>query len=162
MARWQRYRSPFLGKSSPVHFFWGSFDLALTVFSGRRARERQGADHITKEAYSHEEISCGFWPGDERFPAPAFYSYTYPEPPGLATASIRPPEAFYSKELGECLLRYDDVRSASSPEQALLEFFQSAYEAGATLGQWDRETLERHEQVGGDLPGNCQEVIDNC
>src|SRR5439155_5659174 len=79
----QRHRSPFLGKSSPVHFFWGSFDLALTVFSGRGAPERQGADRITQEAYSHEEISCGFWPGDERFPTPAFYSYTYPEPPGL-------------------------------------------------------------------------------
>ena len=139
----QRYRSPFLGKSSPVHFFWGSFDLALTVFSGRGAPERQGADRITQEAYSHEEISCGFWPGDERFPTPAFYSYTYPEPPGLGTTSILPAAAFYSQELGEFFLRYDDVRSASSPEQALLEFFQSTYEAGATLGQWDREALER-------------------
>ena len=139
----QRYRSPFLGKSSPVHFFWGSFDLALTVFSGRGAPQRQGADRITQAAYSHEEISCGFWPGDERFQTPAFYSYTYPEPPGLGTASILPAAAFYSQELGEFFLRYDDVRSASSPEQALLEFFQSTYEAGATLGQWDREALER-------------------
>ncbi len=139
----QRYRSPFLGKSSPVHFFWGSFDLALTFFSGRRAPERPGADRMTREAYSHEVISCGFWPGDDRFPAPAFYAYTSPEPPGLKTASIRPATAFYSQELGEFLLRYDDVRSASSPEQALLEFFQSTYEAGARLAQWDREALER-------------------
>ena len=139
----ERYRSHFLGKSSPVHFFWGSFDLALTVFSGRRAPERQGADRITREAYSHEEISCGFWPGDDRFPAPAFYSYTYPEPPGLKTASILPAAAFYSPELGEFLLRYDDMRSAPSPEQALLEFIQSTYNAGATLGHWDREALER-------------------
>src|SRR5207245_2577795 len=139
----QRYRSAFLGKSSPVHFFWGSFDLALTLFSGRRAPERPGADRITREGGSHEQISCGFWPGDDRFPAPAFYSYTYPGPPGLPTASIRPEEAFYSQELGEFLLRYDDVRPASSPEQALLEFFQSTYEAGAQLAQWDREALER-------------------
>ncbi len=137
------FRSQFLGKSSPVHFFWGSFDLALTVFSGRSAPERPGADRMTREAASHEEISCGFWPGNERFPAPAFYAYTYPEPPGLKTAAIRPAAAFYSQELGECLLRYDDVRSADSPEQALLEFYQSTYEAGATLAQWDREALER-------------------
>jgi len=139
----RRYRSPFLGKSSPVHFFWGSFDLALTVFSGRRAPERKGADLMTREAYSHEEISCGFWPGNDLFPTPAFYAYTYPEPPGLKTASIRPTAAFYSQELGEFLLHYDDVRSDSSPEQALLEFFQSTYEAGATLAQWDREAVER-------------------
>jgi Family of unknown function (DUF5996) len=139
----ERYRSPFLGKSSPVHFFWGGFDLAVTLFSGRRAPERPGADHMMREAMSHEEISCGFWLGDDRFPTPAFYAYTYPEPPGLATASIRPKEAFYSQELGEFFLRYDDVRTASSPEQALLEFFQSTYEAGATLAQWDREALER-------------------
>jgi hypothetical protein len=139
----QRYRSPFLGKSSPVHFFWGSFDLALTFFSGRRAPERPGADRMTREAYSHEVISCGFWPGDDRFPTPAFYSYTSPQPSGLPTAPIRPVEAFYSHELGLFLLRYDDVCSASSPELALLEFFQSTYEAGATLARWDREALER-------------------
>ena len=139
----QRYRSPFLGKSSPVHFFWGSFDLALTFFSGLRAPERPGADRMTREAYSHEVISCGFWPGDDRFPAPAFYAYAAPLPPGLPTASIRPQQAFYGQELGLFLLRYEDVRSASSPEQALLEFFQSTYEAGARLAQWDREALER-------------------
>src|SRR5215469_2867753 len=139
----KRYRSPFLGKSSPVHFFWGGFDLALTVFSGRRAPQRPGADRMTREATSHEEISCGFWSGDERFPAPAFYAYTLPEPPGLKTTTIRPAAAFYSQEMGEFVLRYDDVRGASSPEQALLEFFQSAYEAGATLAKWDRKALER-------------------
>ena len=139
----QRYRSPFLGKSSPVHFFWGSFDLALTFFSGRRAPERPGADRMTREAYSHEVISCGFWPGDDRLRAPAFYSYTSPEPPGLPTASFRPEEAFYSQELSLFLLRYDDVRTASSPELALLEFFQSTYEAGANLAHWDRDALER-------------------
>jgi hypothetical protein len=139
----QRSRSPFLGKSSPVHFFWGGFDLALTLFSGRRAPERPGADRITREADSHEEISWGFWPGNDQFPAPAFYSYTSPEPAGLKTAAIRPAAAFYSQELGEFLLRYDNVRSAPSPEQALLEFFRSTYEAGATLAQWDREALER-------------------
>jgi len=139
----QSYRSPFLGKSSPVQFFWGSFDLALTLFSGRRAPERPGADRMTLEATSHEEISCGFWPGNDNFPTPAFYSYTSPEPPGLKTAAIRPATASYHPELGEFLLRYDDVRSASSPEQALLEFFQSTYEAGATLAKWDREALER-------------------
>ena len=139
----QRYRSPFLGKSSPVHSFWGSFDLALTFFSGRRAPERPGADRMTREAYSHEVISCGFWTGDDRFPTPAFYSYTSPQPSGLPTAQIRPEEAFYSHELRLFLLRYDDVRSASSPELALLEFFQSTYEAGATLARWDREALER-------------------
>ena len=139
----QRYRAPFVGKASPVHFFWGSFDLAVTLFSGRRAPERPGIDRITREAYAHEEISCGFWPGSDSFPAPAFYSYTFPAPPGLSTAPIRPQEAFYSQELGEFILRYDDVRAASSPEQALLEFFQSTYEAGATLAQWDRGSLER-------------------
>src|SRR5215469_18632358 len=115
----QRYRSPFVGKSSPVHFFWGSFDLAVTLFSGRRAPERPGADRMMREAMSHEEISCGFWPGDERFPAPAFYAFASPEPPGLQTAAIRPEEAFYSHELGEYLLLYEDVRRASSPEQVL-------------------------------------------
>ncbi len=149
----QRYRSPFLGKSSPVHFFWGSFDLALTLFSGRRAPERPGADRMTREAYSHEVISCGFWPGDDRFPAPAFYSYTAPEPPGLPTASIRPEEACYSHELGLFLLRYDDVRSAPSPERTLLEFFQSTYEAGAMLAQWDRKALEKRQPETNGLLG---------
>ena len=139
----QRYRSAFLGKTSPVHFFWGGFDLALTFFSGRRAPERPGADQMQREAYSHEVISVGFWPGDQRFPAPAYYAYSAPEPPGFSSASVRPEQAFYSQELGEFLLRYDDVRTASTPEVALLDFFQSTYAAGASIGHWDREALER-------------------
>ena len=139
----QRYRSSFLGKSSPVHFFWGSFDLAVTLFSGRQAPERHGADRLTRESMSHEEISCGFWPGNDSFPEPAFYSYPSPALAGLSTAAIRPAAASYSQPMGEFLLRYDDMRAAPSPEQALLEFFQSTYEAGATLAQWDREALER-------------------
>ena len=139
----KEFRSPFLGKSSPVHFFWGSFDLAVSRFSGRRAPERAGADRITREAYSHEVISCGFWPGDETFKAPAFYSYTVPEPPGLKAATLRPSAAWYSPGMGEFLLRYDDIRSADAPEKVLQEFLQSTYEAGATLAHWDREALER-------------------
>ena len=139
----QEFRSPFLGKCSPVHFFWGSFDLAVTRFSGRRAPERAGADRFTREAYSHEVISCGFWPGDETFKEPAFYSYTVPAPPGLQAASLRPSAAWYSPDKGEVLLRYEDVRSADAPEQVLQEFLQSTYEAGARLARWDREALER-------------------
>lgn len=139
----QRYRANFLGKSSPIHFFWGSFDLALSYFSGRRAPERPDADPITREAYSHEVISCGFWPGDERLPTPAFYSYTAPVPAGLETTTILPAAATYNPQLGEFLLRYNDVRVASSPEQMLLDFFQSTYVAGATLAHWDRVALER-------------------
>ncbi len=142
----KHYRSDFIGKSSPVHFFWGSFDLALTRFSGKRAPERKGADSITREAYSHEEISCGFWPGNADFKTPAFYSYTVPEPPGLKDASIRPSSAFYSPEISEFLLRYDDVRNADAPEQMLLDFIQSTYEAGANLAHWDRKALERQAQ----------------
>lgn len=139
----KEFRSHFIGKCSPVHFFWGSFDLAVSRFSGRRAPERAGADRITREAYSHEVISCGFWPGDETFKAPAFYSYTVPEPPGLKAATLRPSAAWYSPGMGEFLLRYDDVRSADAPEKVLQEFLQSTYEAGATLAHWDREALER-------------------
>src|SRR5436305_10085692 len=142
-AVFQQFRSRFIGKSSPVHFFWGSFDLAVTRFSGRRAPERPGADRITREGYSHEVISCGFWPGDDRFPAPAFYSYTSPEPPGLKEASIRPGQAFYSPEMSLFILRYDDVRNSGEPEKTLMDFLQSTYEAGANLAHWDREALER-------------------
>jgi hypothetical protein len=138
-----QHRSRFIGKSSPIQFFWGSFDLALSFFSGRRAPERPGADHITREAYSHEVISCGFWPGDERFRDPAFYAYTAPAPPGLDMAPVRPRSAFFHDELGEFLLRYDDVRRAKAPERTLLAFFSSTYEAGADLAHWDRTALER-------------------
>jgi hypothetical protein len=140
-----RYRSQFIGKSSPIHFFWGSFDLALTFFSGQPAPEREGADAITREAYSHQVISCGFWPGNTSFPHAAFYSYTAPVPPGLESVSIRPDSAYYSQQMGEFFLHYDAVRTMADPEQAVLDFFQSTYEAAARLAGWDREALERPE-----------------
>jgi hypothetical protein len=139
----KQFRSHFIGKCSPVHFFWGSFDLAVTRFSGRRAPEREGADFITREAYSHEVISHGFWPGGGGV-QPAFYSYTAPEPEGLGKQPIHPDQAFYSADMSEFLLMYDDVRSANSPEQVVLDFLQTTYEAGATLANWDRDTLERN------------------
>jgi hypothetical protein len=138
----QKFRSDFIGKHSPIHFFWGSFDLASTRFSGRRAPERAGADPITREAYSHEVISAGFWPGGGDVKGAAFYAYAAPEPNGFKTATVRPAKAFYSP-LGEFLLMYDDVRQSANPEQALLEFLQTTYEAGANLGGWPRAELER-------------------
>jgi hypothetical protein len=139
----QEFRSRFIGKCSPVHFFWGSFDLAVTRFSGRPAPPRPDADTITREAYSHEVISHGWWPGHGPLGKPAFYSYTAPAPDGLSTAPIRPAAAFWSKELSEFLMYYDDVRNAANPEEALMEFLQSTYEAGADLAKWDRASLER-------------------
>ena len=139
----EEFRGRFIGKCSPVHFFWGSFDLAVTRFSGRTAPERPDADSITREAYSHEVISHGFWPGAGPLGAAAFYSYTAPEPPGLKEAAIRPAGAFYSNELSEFLVMYEDVRLSASPEEALMEFLQSTYEAGANLANWDRAALER-------------------
>ncbi|MFZ0478851.1 MAG: DUF5996 family protein [Terriglobales bacterium] len=138
-----QFRSEFIGKSSPVHFFWGSFDLAVSRFSGRRAPERAGADAITREAYSHEVCSVGFWPGGGDVRGAAFYSYTAPEPPGFRDAAIHPATARYEKKLGEFLLMYEDVRKSDSPTQSILEFCRSTYEAGATLGDWDRKSLER-------------------
>ena len=139
-----QFRAKFIGKSSPVHFFWGSFDLAVTRFSGRRAPERTGADAITREAYSHEVISVGFWPGDgEIVRDAAFYAYAAPEPAGFKEHRVRPAKAFYSTEKSEFFLMYDDVRSSDTPGQLLLEFCQSTYEAGAILGNWDRSNLER-------------------
>jgi Family of unknown function (DUF5996) len=137
------FRARFIGKVSPVHFFWGSFDFAVTRFSGRRAPEREGADSITREAYSHEAISHGFWPGGGPVKGAAFYSYTAPEPPGLKEARVRPANAFYSRDLSEFLLMYDDVRTARAPEGELMEFLQSTYDAGADLAKWDRAALER-------------------
>jgi uncharacterized protein DUF5996 len=136
------FRGRFIGKSSPVHFFWGSFDLAVTRFSGRRAPERPGVDAITHEAYSHEVISGGFWPGDTRFPEATFYVYAAPAPAGFEKEHVGPPAAFHSQDLGEFLLRYEDVRKAVSPDDAVMEFLQSTYEAGARLGGWDRGALE--------------------
>jgi Family of unknown function (DUF5996) len=136
------FRSRFLGKSSPVHFFWGSFDLAVTRFSGRRAPERPGADTITREAYSHEVSSVGFWPGSGNMDA-AFYSYAAPEPPGFKNARALPSPARYDPQLSEFILMYEDVRKAPSPSAALLDFCQSTYEAAANLATWDRKALER-------------------
>ena len=137
------FRSGFIGKSSPVHFFWGSFDLAVTRFSGRRAPERQEADGITREAYSHEVSSVGFWPGGGNVAGPAFYSYAAPEPKGFREAKVLPAAARYDSGLGEFLMMYDDVRAVAEPSEALLAFCQSTYEAGANAGGWDRSALER-------------------
>jgi hypothetical protein len=144
----QEFRGAFVGKSSPVHFFWGSFDMAVTRFSGRRAPERSGADPVTREAYSHEVISAGWWPGgDSPFgPSvdyPAFYAYASPEPDGFPAATVQPREAFYHSELHEYLLPYEDVQNAEDPRQALLDFLESTYTAGASLAKWDRSSLER-------------------
>jgi uncharacterized protein DUF5996 len=142
-AVFHQFRSGFIGKSSPVHFFWGSFDLAVSRFSGRRAPERPGADAMTREAYSHEVSSVGFWPGKPGVVDAAFYSYTVPEPAGFKDAHVLPAAAFYQKDVGEFLLTYEDVRKSESPTKTLLDFCQSTYEAGATLGNWPRADLER-------------------
>lgn len=141
------FRTAFLGKVSPVHFFWGSFDLAVTRFSGRKAPIHPGGvpklpDDVAREAYSHEVSSAGFWPGGGPVEYPAFYSYAYPAPEGFAAAQVKPAEAFFSKELGEFLLPYDAVRAARDPDSTLMAFLQSTYEAAADLGQWDRAVLE--------------------
>ena len=143
----KQFRTSFLGKASPVHFFWGSFDLAVTRFSGRTAPRHPGGvphlpDDVACEAYSHEVSSAGFWPGGGAIDYPAFYSYAYPEPPGFRTAKVRPDAAFFSEALGEFILPYDAVRTAADPDQALLEFLQSSYEAAAISANWDRGALE--------------------
>jgi len=138
-----QFRSKFIGKSSPVHFFWGSFDLAVTRFSGRRAPQRPGADAITQEAYYHEVSSVGFWPGGGDVKDAAFYSYMAPEPQGFKEALVQPNAAHYQKEVSEFLLMYEDVRRSESPTAALMQFCQSTYEAGARLANWDRAALER-------------------
>jgi hypothetical protein len=141
------FRARFCGKVSPVHFFWGSFDLAVTRFSGRAAPPHPGApnvaDRVTREAYSDEVSSCGFWPGGAGMEEPIFYAYAYPPPPGFAAARVGPSAAFYSGAFGEFILPYDAVREAAAPDQALLDFAQSTYEAAAVLGRWDRARLER-------------------
>ena len=143
----KQFRTAFLGKASPVHFFWGSFDLAVTRFSGRRAPRHPGGvphlpDDVAAEAYSHEVSSAGFWPGSGAIDYPAFYSYAYPEPAGFRTTAVRPDAAFFSEALGEFILPYDAVRAAAQPDQALLEFLQSTYEAAANAAKWDRQALE--------------------
>src|SRR5271154_5157831 len=133
----------FLGKVSPVHFFWGSFDLAVTRFSGRPAPPRPGADSIQREAYSHEVISAGFWPGNGGYGAASFYCYAAPVPEGLAEAKVRPPAAGWDKALGEFIFKYDAVLAEASPEKAVMEFVESAYAAAADAAKWDRAALER-------------------
>jgi hypothetical protein len=140
----EEFRARFVGKCSPVHFFWGSFDLAVTRFSGRRAPARDGADSVTREAYSHEVISHGFWPGSGNVQHPAYYAYAAPEPAGFRdAAAVRPTAAFYNPETSGFVLPYDQVRRADSPARALLDFMQTTYEAGANPGGWDRPALER-------------------
>jgi hypothetical protein len=141
------FRTGFIGKASPVHFFWGSFDLAVTRFSGRRAPPHPGgvpnlADAVVREAYSHEVSSVGFWPGGGAIDYPAFYAYAYPEPTGFRTAEVRPEAAFYSTDLGEFILPYDAVRTAAAPDATLLDFAQSTFDAAAGAGHWDRAALD--------------------
>ena len=143
----KQFRTGFIGKSSPVHFFWGSFDLAVTRFSGRRAPPHPGGvpglpDTVMHDAYSHEVSSAGFWPGGGGIDYAAFYSYAYPEPDGFRTSAVEPEAAFFNETLGEFLLPYDAVRTASDPDAMLLAFLQSTYEAAARAGKWDRAALE--------------------
>jgi hypothetical protein len=143
----KKFRSRYLGKVSPVHFFWGSFDLAVTRFSGRRAPVHPGGvpnlpDWVTREAYSHEVSSCGFWPGNDKFPRPAFYSYAYPEPDGFGKQGVKPEAAFYSEDWREFFLPYDAVRAAPDPDATLLDFLETTYAAAANRGGWDRDGLE--------------------
>lgn len=142
-----RFRARFIGKCSPVHIFWGAFDLAVTRFSGREAPKYQGTVpniplKVMQESYSHEVSSCGFWPGSEQLPMPAFYSYCYPAPALFSDQEVQPKEAFYSKEMGEFFLPYDAVRLSDTPEATLLQFLQSTYVAAANTANWDREKLE--------------------
>jgi hypothetical protein len=148
------FRGRFVGKVSPVHFFWGGFDVAVTRFSGRPAPPHPGgiphvADWVMREAYSHEVSSAGFWPGSPQFPEAAFYSYAYPLPPGYAEAPVRPAGVFYQREMGLFILSYEAMRAAPDPDAMLLEFLQSTYEAAANLAHWDRAALERVEQPSG-------------
>jgi hypothetical protein len=148
----KRFRGRFLGKASPVHFFWGGFDLAVTRFSGREAPPHPGgiphvADWVMREAYSHEVSSAGFWPGDARYPRAAFYSYAYPEPRGFKNAAVRPAAAGYDPSLGEFVLPYDAVRQSADPAADVLAFLESTYAAAADLAKWDRRALERRQEV---------------
>ena len=160
----KEFRARFLGKCSPVHLFWGAGDLAVTRFSGRKAPQHPGGipnlpDWVTQEAYSQEVSSCGFWAGGGAVPYPAFYSYAYPQPAGFPEAAVRPEAAFYSPDFGEFILPYDVVRQSDSPDDTLLEFLQSTYEAAANLAHWDRASLERdHDpRPGGRFPISSQE-----
>jgi hypothetical protein len=149
----KQFRAPFLGKVSPVHFFWGSFDMAVTRFSGRRAPELHSdspniGEWVMQEAYSHEVSSCGFWPGNGGYGRAAFYSYAYPEPAGFGQTRIAPDAAFYDPDLGQFILPYDAVRQATSPDDTVLQFLLGSYEAAANLAKWDRAALERRAREG--------------
>lgn len=142
-----KFRARFIGKCSPVHFYWGAFDLAVTRFSGREAPKHPGGApniplKVMQESYSHEVSSCGFWPGSQQFSMPAFYAYCYPTPASFGEQEVQPKDAFYSKEMGEFFLPYDAVRLSENPEEELLQFLQSTYEAAAKTGNWDRDKLE--------------------
>ncbi len=148
----EEFRAPFLGKVSPVHFFWGSSDLAVTRFSGARAPKHPGGapncpNWVMEEAYSHEVSSAGFWPGSADSPQAVFYSYAYPEPAGFKGAAVRPGGAYYLEAMGEFVLPYEAVRRSEDPEGDLRAFFDSTYEAAAELAGWDREALERREEL---------------
>lgn len=148
----KQFRSHYCGKCSPVHFFWGSFDLAVTRFSGRRAPTHPGGvpnlpDAVAQEAYSHEVSSCGFWPGSAEMPEPVFYSYAYPEPPSFAEAHVQPSGAHYNAGLGEFVLPYEELRESGQLESLLMDFLQTTYEAAADLGGWDRQLLERPSDI---------------
>jgi len=150
----KEFRGRFIGKCSPVHLFWGALDLAVTRFSGRTAPRHPGGianlpDSVTEEAYSHEVSSCGFWPGGGAVPYPAFYSYAYPQPEGFSKQVIKPAGAFYSADFGEFILPYDAVRGSQAPDDMLLEFLESTYEAAANLAHWDRRALERPVRPDG-------------
>ncbi|HEV3455390.1 MAG TPA: DUF5996 family protein [Thermoanaerobaculia bacterium] len=147
------FRGRFEGKASPVHFFWGGFDLAASRFSGRPAPPHPGgiphvADRVMREGYSHEVASAGFWPGNQQSPETAFYAYIYPTPPGYAEAKVKPAAAYFDQQLGEFMLPYEAVRTAPDPEATLLDFLQTTYEAGANLARWDRAALERADAGG--------------
>jgi len=142
----EQFKSRFLGKQSPVHFFWGSFDLAVTRFNGHSTQQRANADSITREAYSHDVISAGFWPGNGGFGSAAFYCYAAPAPAGLELEKVLPSGANYDTKLGEFILKYDDVRASRTPDNAVLDFLQSSYDAAAKLAKWDRAALERPAQ----------------
>jgi len=157
------FRSGFLGKVSPVHFFWGSFDLAVTRFSGRRAPPHPGgipglSDEVTREAYSHEVSSAGFWPGNDAFPRATFYSYAYPQPAGFSSQPVTPP-AYYDTGLGEFILPYEQVRQAADPEATLLDFLTRTYTAAAEAAQWDRAALECRLGVPGRVRPVPQESV---
>ena len=148
----KEFRAGFCGKCSPVHFFWGSFDLAVTRFSGRPAPPHPGGipnlpDAVTREAYSQEVSSVGFWPGNEQMPEAIFYSYAYPEPAGFATANVQPEPAFYNPQLKEFILPYEKMRAASNPDESLLQFAQSTYDAASTLGNWERDALVEKKPI---------------